>query len=335
MSIVKFDMVDLSAIAPRPRSPSQLKIWQDYVDALLTHGPDLLAGSGITTPLRLSHLLATWAHESDGFTILWENMNYTTPERISEIFGANHSAKVSAREARALAHHPAELAERVYGLGNPRKAAELGNTSGGDGFAYRGFGIGQITGRSDHERLINGEYTALGAIRAALKEWTEKGCNAAADRDDVVAVRRKINGGSIGLSEVRAKLAICKQVFTVDDFTGEPGAGDTPRRPNSAAPPRIETTGPEIAGQGSRSMGWIQRLKMYLNLGSGSILGLLTLDNLGIAKAYVNEIKTMVTDNATVLVGVGLLGGILVAGLIEHYLVEAAKDGRYSPRDGA
>ena len=37
-------------------------------------------------------------------------------------------------EATALADHPEAIAERVYGLGNPHKAQELGNTQPGDGF---------------------------------------------------------------------------------------------------------------------------------------------------------------------------------------------------------
>jgi putative chitinase len=68
-------------------------------------------------------------------------MNYSAP-RLLEIFGVNrHSAAVTAFEAEKLARKPEAIAERVYGLGNPRKARELGNTQPGDGFRFRGNGI--------------------------------------------------------------------------------------------------------------------------------------------------------------------------------------------------
>ena len=54
-----------------------------------------------------------------------------------QIFGVgNHSAAVTAAEAATLANRPEAIADRVYGLGNPRKARELGNTKPGDGFLY-------------------------------------------------------------------------------------------------------------------------------------------------------------------------------------------------------
>src|SRR5262249_34680170 len=91
--------------------------------------------------------------ETGGFTVLRENMNYSA-QRLIEIFGVNHhSAAVTAIEAERLAGHPDAIAERVYGLGNPRKARELGNTQPGGGFRYRGNGILQMTGRSAHQRM--------------------------------------------------------------------------------------------------------------------------------------------------------------------------------------
>lgn len=71
-----------------------------------------------------------------------------------EIFGVGrHFAAVTASEAARLAGHPEAIAERVYGLGNPRKARELGNTEPGDGFRYRGDGVLQTTGRGNHRRM--------------------------------------------------------------------------------------------------------------------------------------------------------------------------------------
>jgi predicted chitinase len=57
------------------------------------------------------------------------------------------------RGGRAIAHHPEALAERVYGLGNPTKAKELGNIEPGDGYRCRGAGMLQLTGRGAHRRI--------------------------------------------------------------------------------------------------------------------------------------------------------------------------------------
>jgi putative chitinase len=81
----------------------------------------------------MTHILAQALRETGGFTILREKMNYSAP-RLFEIFGVNrHSAAITAVEAERLAFQPEAIAERVYGLGNPRKASELGNTEPGDG----------------------------------------------------------------------------------------------------------------------------------------------------------------------------------------------------------
>ncbi|WP_139975339.1 hypothetical protein [Ochrobactrum sp. CGA5] len=102
---------------------------------------------------QLAYVLATVRHETGGkMKPVRENMNYRA-ERILEVFGAKHSAKVTKAEAQKLAGNPQALAERVYGLGNPKKAAELGNTQKGDGYKYRGGGYEQRTGRRNFRRV--------------------------------------------------------------------------------------------------------------------------------------------------------------------------------------
>jgi putative chitinase len=79
--------------------------------------------------LRLTHFMAQIGHECGLFTIRRESMTYTTVARILEIFGVgHHSAKVTRAEAPGLVRQPKKLAERVYGVGNPRMAKKLGNT---------------------------------------------------------------------------------------------------------------------------------------------------------------------------------------------------------------
>src|SRR5262249_4603343 len=88
----------------------------------------------INTPLRIAHFLAQTMYECGRGTILFENLRYRTVTRLLQIFGVgNHSAAVTPEEAPGLLNNPEKLGERVYGLGNPRKARELGNTRPGDG----------------------------------------------------------------------------------------------------------------------------------------------------------------------------------------------------------
>jgi putative chitinase len=178
-------------------------------------GDRILALYGIDRPLRVAHFLAQVLHETGGLAVLEENMSYRA-ERIVEVFGpGRHSAGVGLDEARSLARNPAALAERVYGLGNPRKARELGNTEPGDGFRYRGRGVLQTTGRGSYKRL--GQRAGVGfeatpelvisaqhALSPALLEWAEGSLNAAADRNDIAAITRRINGGFNGFADREA-----------------------------------------------------------------------------------------------------------------------------------
>lgn len=184
---------------------------QNYLDAI-RNGDALFQQHGITTPLRMAHFLAQALHETGAFRILRENMNYSA-RRMVEIFGVGrHSAAVTQAEAESLARKPEQIAERVYGLGNPRKAMELGNTQPGDGFRYRGNGVLQTTGRGSHKHM--GQVVGVDfenhpelvtdpehALKPALQEWTEGNLNAEADRNNIDRITRRINGGFNGLAD--------------------------------------------------------------------------------------------------------------------------------------
>ena len=186
----------------------------NYVQALRQGGP-LFEEHGIESPLRMSHFLAQALHETGGFTVLRESTRYSAP-RLLEIFGVNkHSAAITPAEAAQLAGNAHAIAERVYGLGNPRKARELENTRPGDGFLYRGNGVLQTTGRGNHRRMgvacgldFEGNpdlvTAAEHALKPALQEWTNNNLNVAADRNDIQTITRKINGGLIGLADRQA-----------------------------------------------------------------------------------------------------------------------------------
>ncbi|WOH66888.1 hypothetical protein [Bradyrhizobium sp. BWA-3-5] len=223
------------AVAPLAK-PNYIAAFQNCSALLVQHE--------IITPLRLAHFLAQILHESGELRIEWENMNYSA-ERMLEIFGASHSAKVKPAEAAMLAHKPELIAERVYGLGNPSKAAELGNTHRGDGFLYRGGGLMQTTGRANYKRMgqlcgVDFEshpelvVSAEHALKPALGEWSQGKLNQFADQDDVLSISKAINLGNprsprtpIGLAERRRLLAKVKSVIG-DVVTLTDAPADTP-----------------------------------------------------------------------------------------------------------
>lgn len=196
-------------------------------------GDALFARAGITTPLRLCHFLAQAIHETGGLTIEWESGNYSA-DRLLQIFGqGHHSAAVTPDEAQRLARNGPAIFERVYGLGNPRKAAELGNTQPGDGWTYRGGGIMQTTGRANYRRMgqkcgVDFEahpelvLSAEHALKPALAEWTEGNLNVAADRDDIIAITKRINGGLNGLDSRKEWLRRLKALVLVVDLPVKP-----------------------------------------------------------------------------------------------------------------
>jgi putative chitinase len=209
---------------------------QRYVQAF-DQGDALLAAAGITTPIRQAHFLAQVLHETGGLQVLRESMTYTHADRILAIFGVGvHSAAVRPDEAPGLANNPQALAERVYGLGNPSKAKELGNTRPGDGFLFRGGGLLQTTGGANYrdkgDKIGVDLYSnpdaitdPANALQPALQEWTDGNLNAAADRNDILTVTKVINGGTNGLAERQQWFAQVWPIASGGQSAPAPAAG--------------------------------------------------------------------------------------------------------------
>lgn len=98
------------------------------------------------------------------------------------------------------------------GLGNPKKAKDLGNTQPGDGYPYRGNGMLQFTSRGSHKAMGIETGFDLEATPSNSKTppsrsaWPPPNpgadCLPAADADDVALVTRRVNVGRNGLSIV-------------------------------------------------------------------------------------------------------------------------------------
>jgi putative chitinase len=171
------------------------------------------ARRGIHAGKRAAAFAATIAHESDGGRRLVESLNYapaglraTWPNRFTAA-DAERMGRVSGRPADQRA-----IAERAYG-GRMGNAAE----GHGDGFLFRGRGLIQLTGRDAYRIATDAlglpilqqpEIAAQPNVAAEVAAWTWaswKGCNPMADAGDVLAWRRAINGGTIGLDDVRQR----------------------------------------------------------------------------------------------------------------------------------
>lgn len=133
-------------------------------------------------PLRLAHFLAQVMHESGNFRYMEE------------------IASGAAYEGRK----------------------DLGNTVAGDGKRYKGRGPIQLTGRANYRiygRIIgidlerHPEIAAVPSIGlwTALEYWRKNGLNVLADKDDVLTITKRINGGTNGIADRKAKLAQTKQ----------------------------------------------------------------------------------------------------------------------------
>lgn len=167
---------------------------QDYLDAIAAHKGDLEAAG--VEGIRLTHWLAQGAAETGGFTIYEESGAYSAAGLLKTFPKYFKSASV----AKAYAKRPQAIFNKTYG-------GRLGNTLPGDGFTYRGRGIFQITGKDAYIRygerlgldLVNKpELAAIpyNSVKIALLYWSDLKLNEWADRDDILAVSRGINGGN-------------------------------------------------------------------------------------------------------------------------------------------
>lgn len=155
--------------------------------------------------LRLAHFFAQVLHESGCMRFDMENLNYSS-EALMKVFGKYFKTK---EEADAYARQPEKIANRVYA----NRMGNRGETSG-DGWKYRGRGLIQLTGRSNYKAFAEwvGDATVMNqpdrvsseyAVQSAVFFWDKNNLNRFADKDDVVGLTRKINGGENGLAHRR------------------------------------------------------------------------------------------------------------------------------------
>jgi len=175
-------------------TPAKAEEWVDAIN-------QTFETFGIDTPEQQASFLGQCAHESNGFTALVENLNYKA-ESLCKVWPKRFP---TLEAAQPYNRNPEAIANHVYSgrMGN-------GDEDSGDGFAFRGRGLIQLTGRANYKAC--GE--ALGvdleadpdlvstpqfAALSAGWFWSTHELNNIAS--DIVAVTKKINGGTLGLDD--------------------------------------------------------------------------------------------------------------------------------------
>jgi putative chitinase len=168
--------------------------------------PDTAAKFGINTPLRLAHFLAQCGHESGGFRVTQENLNYSA-KGLNGIFRKYFPTEAAAN---AYARQPQKIANKVYGnrMGN-------GPESSGEGYKFRGRGYIQLTGKENYTAfgkavgvdipsnpdLVASTYALLSAAWFFTKNGLHRIADEGASDLVVTKITKRVNGGTIGLPD--------------------------------------------------------------------------------------------------------------------------------------
>lgn len=175
--------------------PDRASLWAPALTAAMDR-------FGIDTNKRIAAFLAQVAHESDGFRVIVENLNYS-----AAALHATWPEHFSLTDAEAYAHQPMKIANRAYAnrMGN-------GDEASGDGWLFRGRGPLQTTGRDAYRDFGSAMgFDAVGNPSLLLQpsfgslaagwEWALEKLNDYADVGDTPSfekITRAINGGLLG-----------------------------------------------------------------------------------------------------------------------------------------
>lgn len=202
---------------------AKIKNPEKWIDAIIATCQEF----EINTPQRIASFLAQTSHESGGYTMLTENLNYRSatlaacwPNRFA-VLGADkkpvkeNGKLVPTAVANSIAGKPELIANLVY-------SSRMGNgpAESGEGWKFRGRGLKQLTGKDNYTRcgaslgvdLVSNPDLLLEPMYAARSAgWFYKKNNLSsfADIGDIKGMTLKINGGFIGLEQRQALYDSC------------------------------------------------------------------------------------------------------------------------------
>lgn len=172
-------------------------------DSVILQIPEVASKFKIDTALKLAHFLAQCGHESGGFKVVNENLNYSA-DGLKKIFPKYFPGNLSESYAR----NPEKIAAKVYGgrMGNGTEETK-------EGWKFRGRGFIQLTGKNNYTEfgksinedvlsnpdIVATKYPLLSAAWFFNKNCLHK-CIDATDAT-VTSVTKCVNGGTIGLPD--------------------------------------------------------------------------------------------------------------------------------------
>ena len=167
----------------------------------------------ISTTQRQASFIGQCQHESNNFRTLEENLHYSA-DGLMRTWPSRFPSRDVAEQ---FANNPEKIANKVY-------AGRMGNTEDGDGWAYHGRGLIQLTGRDNYTAAaqslgysyIDNPELLLQPKHAALTAgwfWNKKGLNELADAQEYGQMTKRINGGTLGLDDRIAKITKAKQIL--------------------------------------------------------------------------------------------------------------------------
>ena len=168
--------------------------------------PEVATKFGINTPLRVAHFLAQCGHESGGFRLTKENLNYSA----KGLMGIFKKYFPTESLAKAYERQPAKIANKVYSnrMGN-------GTEASGDGAKFCGRGYIQLTGKENYTafgksigvdvcanpELVASQYALASAAWFFSKNGLHKIADEGASDAVVTKITKRVNGGTIGLPD--------------------------------------------------------------------------------------------------------------------------------------
>jgi putative chitinase len=175
-------------------------------DAVIAMIPAVAQKFQIDSALRLAHFLAQCGHESGGFRLTKENLNYSA-KGLNGIFKKYFPTLESALP---YERKPEKIANKVYGgrMGNGPEAS-------GDGAKFCGRGYIQLTGKDNYTafgksigedvcanpQVVAEKYALLSAAWFFSKNGLHKMADGGATDAVVTSITKRVNGGTIGLPD--------------------------------------------------------------------------------------------------------------------------------------
>jgi putative chitinase len=173
-------------------------------------------------PRRVRYFVSQCYFETQSFTKWVENLNYSTPERLCNVWPTRFSLNKNQNKAYApdYINNPEKLGNLVYANRNGN-----GNAASGDGYKYRGRGAFHLTFKNNYKNYSSKRYNDLtrvenpelvenflDAFMSAGWFWEINNLSKNADNDEFTLTTKIINGSGITVPQ---RLEILKKINSI------------------------------------------------------------------------------------------------------------------------